>query len=463
VKATKDSIQLIFGLGKTGLSCAEFLNDRALPFRAVDTRDAAPFAEQISQFEQCQNMFCGNPEQNLDVMDSYLEHVEQIIVSPGIARTGLFFDKVREKAIDLIGDIELFAREAKAPVIAITGSNGKSTVTELTGELLAAAGKNVLVGGNIGIPALDLLKLETPDLYVLELSSFQLETTFSLRPVAATVLNLSEDHLDRYDSFSDYADVKMSLLKQSQQQVVNRDEFPLSASLTVEPSTTEITISLEIAGIKGRQATNYYRQQHNDKSIWVSKDNVTLFDQSKLKIAGLHNVSNAMAALALCEASGVEMNPTMQAKLEQWPGLQHRCEYVGEHKGIRCYNDSKATNVGATIAALEGLSQTIAGKLILIAGGDGKGADFKPLAEIFKRYLSALILIGKDAERLLEEAGKGIKAVIVTDMKQAVAAAFSFAEKGDAILLSPACASLDMYTNFEQRGDFFRQEVEARL
>jgi len=267
--------------------------------------------------------------------------------------------------------------------------------------------------------------------------------------------------MDRYDSFEHYASIKLGLLKHCENVVINRQEFP---QLDIKQNK-ETSISLDLHNSE----TDYSRKQDSEGAFWIYKANTPLISTSRLKIAGLHNVSNAMAALALCEASGVSITndnsikKAMLEKLSQWPGLSHRCQYVGEKDGIRCYNDSKATNVGATVAAIEGLSETVTGKLVLIAGGDGKGADFTPLAEVFKRYLRALVLIGRDAERLLEEAGNGLHSVMVKDMKQAVSAAFSFAESDDAILLSPACASFDMYKNFEQRGDLFANEVAAVL
>lgn len=459
MKQALSSVRLIIGLGKTGLSCAEFLNERALPFKAMDTRDAAPFAEQIGNLSQCRLLLCGDPDLHLEAMKQYLEDVEQVIVSPGVAQTGTFFELIRKKQLEVVGDIELFAREAKSPVIAITGSNGKSTVTTLTGELLKASGKNVDVGGNIGIPVLELLKKPAPDFYVLELSSFQLETTHNLRPVAGTVLNISEDHLDRYENFEDYSKVKLAMLDSCQNVIVNKDVFPTDKMLSEEMSGREITTSL--ATDEGN--TDFYRQQDDDGKFWIMHLGRRLFRQDELKIPGLHNISNAMTSLALCEATGTTITDEMIERLKQWTGLKHRCQYIGQKNGIDFYNDSKATNIGATAAALEGLSETIKGKIILIAGGDGKGVAFTPLAEIFKRSLSALVLIGKDAQRLMQQAGTGLQSIIVDDMKQAVSTAFAYASKGDAILLSPACASLDMYKNFEQRGQVFINEVEALL
>ncbi|PCJ51000.1 MAG: UDP-N-acetylmuramoyl-L-alanine--D-glutamate ligase [Gammaproteobacteria bacterium] len=465
MKQAIHSKQLIIGLGKTGLSCAEYLNDQAIAFKAMDTRKVAPFSEQISKLQQCELMLCGDPNQHLEAMDQYLENISQIIVSPGVATTGAFFDLIREREINIIGDIELFAREVEAPVIAITGSNGKSTVTQLTGELLEAAGKNVLIGGNIGTPVLDLLKQATPEYYVLELSSFQLETTTSLRPVAGTVLNLSRDHLDRYASFEDYCAVKMSLLDACENIVVNKDEFPEPFENSDLMKKNQITIGLYQDSTATENTTaakiDYSREQHEGGKFWINKAEQGLFLQEDLKIAGLHNVGNAMVSLALCSAVGVEFNVAIHEKLQQFAGLKHRCQFVGESQGVRFYNDSKATNVGATIAALKGLAETTSGELILIAGGDGKGADFTPLANIFKRYLSALVLLGQDAERLLQEAGSGIDSVKVDDMGQAVLAALKYAKAGDAVILAPACASFDMYSGFEQRGDVFTSQVEA--
>ena len=458
MKQALNSVQLIIGLGKTGLSCAEYLNEQGIPFKAMDTRDSAPYAKQIEELNSCRLVLCGNPDLHLDAMKQYLEDVEQIIVSPGVALKGTFFDLVQQRELNIIGDIELFAQalnsqDDSAPVIAITGSNGKSTVTELTAELLRAAGKTVLVGGNIGTPVLQLLTQPKPDFYVLELSSFQLESTKSLSLIAGTVLNLSVDHLDRHETFEQYCAIKMEMLEHCQNIVINRDEFKnFSAN-----ADREISVSLATDST----TTDYSRQRTADGKLWLANAGKLLIPQSELKIAGVHNVSNAMTSIALCDASGIAATNEMIEKLKQWPGLNHRCQFVGEKQKVRCYNDSKATNVGATIAALEGLSETVEGKLVLIAGGDGKNADFRPLAEVFERYLRALVLIGKDAERLLEEAGRGLQSVIVADMKQAVSSAFSYATPGDAILLSPACASLDMYKSFEHRGDDFTQEVEA--
>lgn len=448
--------QLIIGLGKTGLSCAEYLNDQAMAFKAMDTRVVAPFSEQISNLTYCELMLCGDPNLHMDAMEQYLENVSRIIVSPGVGLKGVFLELIQRLEIQVIGDIELFAQVVQAPVIAITGSNGKSTVTQLTGELLEAAGYRVLVGGNIGTPALDLLKFEIPDYYVLELSSFQLETTESLRPIAGTVLNLSRDHLDRYESYEQYCAVKLSLLKVSENIIISVDEFP-STSENIN-NDNEITLSLS-----SNPNVDYSREQQTDGSYWICKNNKPLFDQSVLKLAGLHNVGNAMVSLALCSAAGVEFNDAMLTKLGSFSGLKHRCQFIAELDGVRFYNDSKATNIGATVSGLKGLAETINGELILIAGGDGKGADFNPLSKVFKRYLSALVLIGKDADRLLQEAGLDIRSVIVDDMKQAVGAAFDYANPGDAVLLAPACASFDMYSGFEHRGDVFITEVEALL
>jgi UDP-N-acetylmuramoylalanine--D-glutamate ligase len=455
VEATH-SKQLIIGLGKTGLSCAEYLNDHAMAFKAMDTRVVAPFSEQISNLNYCELMLCGDPNLHMEAMEQYLENISRIIVSPGVGLKGAFLELIQRLEIQMVGDIELFAQVVQAPVIAITGSNGKSTVTQLTGELLEAAGHRVLVGGNIGIPVLDLLKLEIPDYYVLELSSFQLETTKSLRPVAATVLNLSRDHLDRYENYEQYCAVKLSLLAVSENIIINVDEF--TSGIENSNSANEITLSLS-----SNPNVDYSREQQTDGSYWICKNSKPLFDQSLLKIAGLHNVGNAMVSLALCSAAGVEFNEAILSKLKSFPGLKHRCQFIAELDGVRFYNDSKATNIGATVAGLKGLAETISGELILIAGGDGKGADFNPLSEVFKHHLTALVLIGRDAERLLEEAGLDSRSVIVDDMKQAVIAAFGYASSGDAVLLAPACASFDMYKGFEHRGDVFTEEVEALL
>ena len=440
---TTNNITLIIGLGKTGLSVARYLENSGQPFVVVDTRSPVPSKETVLEMSQCVAVL----ETGLAEIDTALmTQLKQAVISPGVACEGELIEQLRNSGVGIIGDIEIFALNNERPVIAITGSNGKSTVTSLTAELLKSQGIKVGMGGNIGTPALELLDVDF-DIIVLELSSFQLETLSSLKPVAATVLNITEDHMDRYASFDDYAAAKLKLLPMADHTILTdemRDAFVLKSSRS---------LSLKSAAD--------YRREACGESFTLVSGNRLLADVKDLKIIGSHNHQNALTAIALCELSGYEFNEAMHKALCAYAGLAHRCEYVGTIDGIQCFNDSKATNVGATQAALEGLEETHAGHLLLIAGGEGKGADFSALKALFERTLKALYLIGKDAELILKQAGQGINAVICDTLDMAFELALKDARSGDAILLSPACASLDMYSNFEARGEHFRRLVEA--
>jgi len=332
----------------------------------------------------------------------------------------------------------------------VTGSNGKSTVVTLLGAMARRAALDVRVGGNIGIPALDLIEAEEPDLYVLELSSFQLETLHSLRPRAAVVLNISPDHMDRYQDLQAYAAVKQSIFRQAGLQVFNLDD-PLVASL-VNQAHPHVGFTCQ------RPGAGDYGLVKVDGETWLARGESLLMPASGICMAGQHNLTNALAALALGEAVGIPLGKMIDT-LGEFQGLSHRMQYVAGQGGVRWFNDSKGTNVGATLAAIDGVD----GKLVLIAGGDGKGADFTPLGEAMLRKGRGAVLMGKDAA-LLASVLQGVVPVrFAEDMPQAVMLAADMSQSGDSVLLSPACASTDMYRNFEARGDAYIQAVREAL
>jgi UDP-N-acetylmuramoylalanine--D-glutamate ligase len=440
-----DHFRIVVGLGKSGMSLVRFLARQGLPFAVVDTRANPPeLATLRAQFPQVE-VRCGE----LDV--DYLCRASELLVSPGLAIATPALQAAAARGVKLSGDIDLFARYAKAPIIAITGSNAKSTVTTLVGEMAAAAGKKVAVGGNLGTPALDLLD-DAVELYVMELSSFQLETTDQLNAEVATCLNISEDHMDRYASMAAYHLAKHRIFRGARQVVVNRDDA-LSRPLVAEQLPCW-TFGLGKPDFKRFGLL----EENGEKYLAYQFD--SLLAVSELKIRGAHNQSNALAALALGHAVGLPMD-AMLGTLREFAGLAHRCQWVGERQAVNYYDDSKATNVGAALAAIEGLGADIGGKLVLIAGGDGKGADFTALKKPVGAFCRAVVLLGCDAELLADALGDAAPLIKVQTLEEAVQRASELAEVGDAVLLSPACASLDMFKNFEERGRLFAQAVEG--
>ncbi len=425
---------VILGLGKTGLSCVHYFLRQGITPMVLDTRANPPGRQELPASVELR---CGE----LDV--ALLTQAELIIASPGIALATPALQAAAAAGVEIIGDIELFVRAAQAPIVAITGSNGKSTVTTLVGEMAVEAGINVGVGGNIGIPALDLL-LEPCDLYVLELSSFQLETTFSLQAAAATILNLSEDHLDRYDGMAGYLAAKQRIYAGAQHILINRDDD------ATQPQAGSVWQSF------GLDAASYGRVQHQG-ALWLAVEGEPQLPVAELNIVGAHNQMNALAAMALCDAVAVPRAAQLTV-LRRFSGLPHRCQFVREYQGVRWINDSKATNVGSTLAAVAGLAEAVQGRLILIAGGQGKGQDFAPLQALLGHGIDLMLCFGQDADLLC---ALGPQTERVADLAVAVARAQAVTQPGDWVLLAPACASLDMFKNFEQRGECFTALVEA--
>ena len=437
---------LVVGLGQTGYSCARYLSKQGIEVAVTDSREHPPALDDLQTEYPDIAVFVGG------FNSEAFTRATCLIVSPGISLREPLIAEARARGAEIIGDIELFARNANAPIVAITGSNGKSTVTSLLGEMTKAAGLDVRVGGNIGIPALDLLHEPRPDLYVLELSSFQLETTESLNACAAAILNISEDHMDRYHNLNDYTAAKAKVYYGTGTLVVNLDdELVMATANLVRQGRNVLGFTAHKPEENQFGICSHPNQGVNDDVRYLCHGNDLLMPVSELKIKGQHNVVNALAALALGQEANIPMAAMLTA-LKEFPGLPHRSQWIAEKNNISWYNDSKATNVGAAIAAINGIE---AKSIILIAGGQGKGQDFSPLKEVVKNKVKHLILLGEDAALLNDELSACTEISIVNDLRQAVNQANKIAVEGDAVLLSPACASFDMFTGFEQRGEQF--------
>ena len=427
---------IVIGLGKTGFSCARFLSNRGEAVTVVDSRTQPPALRQLREELPQVEVITGGFDTQL------LSQAVRLIVSPGVALREPAIAEAIDNAVSVAGDIELFAQSANAPVIAITGSNGKSTVTELVGEMARQAGKKVRLGGNLGTPALDLLEGEPPDFYVLELSSFQLETTHSLNAHAAVVLNISADHQDRYENLEEYGRAKQRIYGGGGVMVVNRDDARVMSMVRPGRAVVRFGAGQPRAGDFGLCSAN--------GETWLAKGDRLILPVRELRIPGRHNQLNALAALALGETMELPLDAMCEA-LRNFRGLAHRTEWIAEIDGVNWYNDSKATNVGATLAALEGME----GQVVLIAGGEGKGADFSTLCQAIAVKARAVILMGQDAS-LMARVLEGMAPVEhASRMDDAVALAQQWAEPGDSVLLSPACASFDMYSGFAERGQAF--------
>lgn len=446
VTTTKPSSAVIVGLGRTGLSCARYLHALGWKIAVTDTRAQPPELAGLRQLDPRIPVSAGG----LDVR--LLDDALCVVASPGVPLNTPFFVEARRRGLEVVGDIELFARVVDAPVVGITGTNGKSTVTTLVGRMAARAGVKVRVGGNLGEPALDLLTTARADaeptqLYVLELSSFQLEATSSLDLKTATVLNVTADHLDRYTSVEDYAIAKARIFARCDTAVINLDD-PLVVAM---PRPGQRTVGFSLRATIGAD----YSVATRDGEWWLIRRDEPLMPVSGMKIKGLHNAANALASIALGEALGLPMS-AMLAELATFPGLPHRSQWVADVNGVTYINDSKGTNVGATIAAVSGMT----GPLIIIAGGDGKNQDFAPLADAFRGKVRHTVLIGRDAEAV----ARALHGVSTTEtcasLEDAVKAAARAAKPGDTVLLSPACASLDMFRDYTHRGAVFTQAVK---
>jgi UDP-N-acetylmuramoylalanine--D-glutamate ligase len=438
-----NNVKAIIGTGITGLSVARFLAKKGQTFVLMDTRENPPNLEQIK------NEFPNVKVQTGSLDLPTLMAANEIVLSPGVAQSTEEIVAAKNSGIPVVGDIELFVRYAKAPIVAITGSNAKSTVTTLVGEMAKAAGIKVAVGGNLGTPALELLA-DDIQLYVMELSSFQLETVSKLNAKVATILNISADHLDRYKDMREYILAKMRVYFGAEHIVVNRHD------LLTHPPLAQGTKAIQFGGKADFGSFGLIEENGQE---YLAKNLTALMPASELKIRGRHNMENALAALALGDAAGIPM-AAMIATLKSFKGLRHRCEFVAEIKGVEFYNDSKGTNIGATLAAIKGLSRDPQ-QLTIILGGEGKSQDFSELVPALKDINASAVLIGRDAPIIAAAIEKIVPITHAASLEEAIEQALSLSKAGDAVLLSPACASFDMFKNYEDRGEQFCQIVRG--
>jgi UDP-N-acetylmuramoylalanine--D-glutamate ligase len=452
----KNKRVLVLGLGETGLSVLHWLAKQDAVLSAADSRDYPPNMESLARSMPQLTIYTGKFKQEV------LLDAELIVISPGVPLSDPAVQVAIQHGIPVVGDVELFAqyRPKNAKVIGITGSNGKTTVTTLVGEICKEAGLNTIVAGNIGLPVLDALQMGIPDIYVLELSSFQLETTSSLRLDAATVLNVCEDHMDRYTSVADYAAAKSRILACAKTAVLNRDDATTLAMRAKNPTSSN-TITF---GLNAAPTATDFGLINIEGMHFLASGQRKLCNTSDLKITGQHNVANALAAAALCSAVGVDKTAIIAA-LRNFKGLPHRVEWVASINNVDFYDDSKGTNVGATCAAIFGMTKhdaksDIRQKVVLIAGGDGKGQDFTPLAAAVQANSRAVVLFGRDAP-LIQAAlsATNVPMYQAIDLPEAVNIAKNLATAGDAVLLSPACASFDMFKNYVHRAEVFIDAV----
>ena len=434
----------VIGLGVTGLSCLRYLAARGVSVLAMDTRAAPPNLDAVHRDFPEVSVLTGA----LDA--SQLARCRRIVLSPGLSRDEPAIRAAVAAGVEVLGDIELFARVANAPVIAITGTNGKSTVTTLVARMLEADGYRVQVGGNHGTPALDLLQVVPPDCYVLELSSFQLETTYTLAPRVACILNITPDHLDRYGSFADYRAAKARVLARAERIVLNADD-EATATLTTNVKPVLFTLA--------RPAADDYGLRDGAAGEQLVGPEGELLAADALQLVGRHNLANALAALAVCHAFGAR-GPALLAALASFEGLDHRAQPVAVIDGVLYINDSKATNSGAACASIRGLCQGRSG--VLIAGGEPKETEFSEFADTLVEFMHTAVLIGRAAAQFERAIGGRIPTLFATDMRGAVAAAAGAARAGEIVLLSPACASFDMFANYAARGVAFRDAVLER-
>jgi UDP-N-acetylmuramoylalanine--D-glutamate ligase len=435
-------LDLVYGLGVTGLSVARYMERNGIEARYVDSRDEPPGASELCELiADAETVFGKTPKK-------LLKRTSRIFVSPGIADNDAYLKAARKAGIEILSDIELFVRDADAPFVAITGSNGKSTVTTLLALMCESAGVTGYAGANLGMPALDLLTRDKPDFYLLELSSFQLQRTKNLPAKVAVLLNFSADHLDWHASVDEYRDAKYRIFAEAETAVINRDDDSIEQQLPEK--MPRVSFGLD------EPETDQYGLREEDGRLFLARGDQILLAVDDVSMVGAHNLENALAALAAGELIGLDVSSMLQV-LNQFPGLPHRMQSVARVDGVDYINDSKATNVGASIASVRSLP----GPVILIAGGQGKGGDFNQLATATCGQLRAAVLIGDDAP-LLEAAFVDLTPThCVADMQAAVAYAKGIAEVGDTVLLAPACASFDQYEGFAARGEDFCRIVEV--
>jgi len=439
---------IVIGLGNTGISVANYLQQQNKLFAVCDTRQQP---QQLGKFQQGfpkVPVFCG------ELNPTLLQQAKQLIVSPGVSIQHPAIRAAVDAGVEILGDVELFVRQAKAPIIAITGSNGKTSVTTIVSEMAEAAGLRVGMGGNIGIPVLDLLPKKC-ELYVIELSSFQLETTTSLQASVAVNLNVSDDHLDRYNTFSDYLAAKQGIYQQAGIAVINLDDPVAWRGAAINHDVIGFTL--------GKQNANpEVKTYFTVRGDYLCRGEEKWLALAELPLCSKHHLANMLASFALGYAIGLPRVKMLQVA-KTFTGLPHRCQQIARYQNVIWINDSKATNVGAAKMAIESIGDAISGKIILIAGGDGKKAKFDALSLPIDIYCREVILLGKDAKRFAASLTKQTKKTFVPNLSMAVNIAQRLAQPGDAVLLSPACSSLDMFKNYIARGEQFIKAVHAKI
>ncbi|RLT91377.1 MAG: UDP-N-acetylmuramoyl-L-alanine--D-glutamate ligase [Ketobacter sp. GenoA1] len=438
---------VVIGLGKTGLSCVRFLKRLDCEVAVIDTRTEPPGRQELAQEFPTVQLYCGELEQ----FD--LSKAQELVVSPGIAISTPAIAKAIAAGVPCSGDVELFAKSVDAPVIAVTGSNGKSTVVSIIGKALEALGYNVCVAGNIGLPVLDALSTALDvDVWVLELSSFQLETTHSLRAKIAVNLNVTEDHMDRYDSLEDYAMAKQRIFEGCEAAVYWLSDHrtkPIQAVPTLLPFGGDT------------QAHGRFYVDDSGTETCVMDGTKAVLTDAELHVRGAHNLLNVAACLAvIAEFSGDRYSDALPA-IKAFPGLPHRCQWVADVDGVAWFNDSKGTNVGSSVAAIRGLAENIKGRLFLLAGGEGKDADFQPLATAIEEKVDQVVVFGRDAQEIADAVAGAKPVEKMENMKAAVEWIKGRAKVGDVVLFSPACASFDQFKNYEDRGHQFMTAVRG--
>jgi UDP-N-acetylmuramoylalanine--D-glutamate ligase len=444
-----NEVRVIIGLGQTGVSCARFFAARGLPFVLADTRNEPPMLAQVQAEFPGVRVVCGD-------IAAICEIASELVVSPGVALEHPAIAAAIARGVKISSDIELFLASISKPVVAITGANGKSTVTTLVAEFARACGINAPAVGNVGVAVLELLDEkgnERPgfDAYVIELSSFQLERLPAVNAAVATILNITPDHMDRYRTLADYHRAKQRIYFGAQKVVVNRADKLTEPPLAQGVRRTSFGLDVPDLNCFGIRIENGQRL--------IARGLQVLMPVADVRIQGEHNTANALAALALGDAMGWSLPPMLDV-LREFSGLAHRAQHVASCNGVDFINDSKGTNVGASIAAIEGLCGD-GRKVVLIAGGEDKNSDFKPLIDVLTRHGRALVLIGNAADKIAAVAGTRINVVRAGPMDDAVRKSAQLAQPGDVVLLSPACASFDMFKNYQHRGDVFSDCVRA--
>lgn len=442
----KKELKVVVGLGKTGLSCVRFLRSEECTVAVTDSRAQPPGLDELTkQFPEVEVKVGGFD-------DELLNSAAELVVSPGVPLQEPCIVKQAQRHIPIVGDIELFAQKTKKPVVAITGSNGKSTVTSLVGHFASHSGIKVKVGGNLGVPVLDLLDDANTELYVIELSSFQLESTYTLNCLSAVNLNISADHMDRYATLADYIQAKLRIYQNCTHPIINLDDPNSYQGFHFTSKPQHFTLREPKDGEFGLRVVKGVR--------YLAFGQQTLVPTRSLLLKGQHQYANVLAALALGHVIGLPMEKMLES-LMSFKGLPHRCQWVANIQGVDWYNDSKATNVGSALAAIDGIGQEIDGKIIMLAGGLGKNADFTELYQPIEKYVRTLVLYGQDKYIIAKELEGAAPTIIVDDLSTAIKTAHESAQNGDAVVLAPACASYDMFRDFEHRGEVFMEIVRG--